>query len=743
MKTLIIAEKPSVARDIASALGGDFAKQGTQGSEYFERDDIVISSAIGHLVGLQCPESEDPGYNLQRLPVIPSKFALAALPKTEGQLKLLNRLMSRPDVDLVVNACDAGREGELIFRYIYLYCGCRKAMSRMWLQSMTPASIMGAFADMRPGQELDPLFYAAQSRSEADWLVGINGSRAVSILYEMKMGRKGKNSVGRVQTPVLNIIVEREEAIRNFVAKDYFEVLARFSDGSRKYTAKWIDPAYRADPLNPDHKADRFFDRSKADAIVTKCSGHMPSSVVDVANEIVTPPPKLFDLTTLQREANKKFGFSASDTLKLAQALYEKHKVLTYPRTDANALPEDYLETTQTILTRLGQSQLPLAQYALAAVSEVRPDKRIFNNEKISDHFAIIPNGQISSSLSNEEACIYDLVLRRFIAAFHRASRHLQTVRTTLLNGETFRSSGRILAAEGWLAIYGRDVEEEEEPALCTLNPGERLPTAGIAVEKQKTKRPARFTEAMLLGAMETAGAIIDDEELREAMKGRGLGTPATRAAIIEKLLDPEVAYLTREKKLLIPTQKGFDLIQFLRENNLTALTAAKTTGEWEFKFKQMEQNKYPRQTFMAEIQRMSQDIVERVKTCAQNLPPSLQSSQAEASIQVPCPRCQGNLTSDARTISCECGFKVWREIGGLRLSDDQWNTLLSTRELPTTSGFISTRTKKPYSAGLKFSTDFSKVDFVFEERTSGTPGGSPSSAKSTKGPSTTRKSKW
>lgn len=630
MKTLIIAEKPAVGRDIAAALGGGFSKQGTQGSEYLERDDLVISSAIGHLVELQCPESEDPGYDLNRLPAIPTKFQLAPIKRTESQLKLLTKLIARTDIDMIVNACDAGREGELIFRYIYHYCNCNKAMSRMWLQSMTPAAIIEAYTDMQPGHTLDPLFYAAQSRSESDWLVGINGTRAISILHEMQTGKRAKYTVGRVQTPTLYILVEREEAIKNFVTKAYFEIQAEFSGDARRYTAKWTDPSFCPDPQNQDAKADRFFDRAKADAIIAKCRGHIPTSVTDTSKEIITQPPKLFDLTTLQREANKKFGFTAKQTLDLAQILYEKHKVLSYPRTDATALPEDYIETTKATLTRLGQSQLPLAQHALNAVQAVRPDKRIFNNAKISDHFAIIPNGNISTTLTAEEASIYDLVLRRFISVFYPAARYLQTIRTTLLNGETFRSNGRVLADEGWLAIYGRDTEEKEEPALCKLNPGETLPLTTINAIGLKTRPPVRFTEDTLLGAMESAGAIIEDEELREAMKEHGLGTPATRAAMIEKLVHPDVAYCVRQKKLLIPTQKALDLIKFLRDNDLMTLAAAKTTGEWEYKLGKMEKNKYARNDFMADIRQVTHDIVDRVKKCAESLPPLQQQTQPE-----------------------------------------------------------------------------------------------------------------
>lgn len=722
MKTLVIPEKPSVGRDIAAALGGGFSKERKYDIEYLERDDIIIAPARGHLVGLQCPAEHDPGYNLARLPAIPPQFALEPNKGELPRLNLLGRLIARTDVDAVVNACDAGREGELIFRYIAMYHQCSKPMFRMWLQSMTPGAIMTAFTDMEPAHLRDNLAAAAQCRSESDWLIGINGTRAVEVLSEMQTGRRTKTTVGRVQTPVLYLVVERELAIKNFVAKDYFEVQAEFAAGQQRYTAKWLNPEFRPDPQFPDAKADRFFDRQQAEAIASKCRGHQPSSVTDQSTEISTPAPKLFDLTTLQREANTKFGFSASDTLKLAQNLYQTHKVLTYPRTDANALPEDYVQTAQLTLGRIGQSQHALAPHAEAAIPSVRPDKRIFNNAKISDHFAIIPTGLVSQSLNPEEAKLYDLVLRRFIAVFYPPAIHLQTVRTTIVNRETFHSSGRVLASPGWKVIY--DVAEEEDakedaPPLCLLAPGQVLPNTKMNVAALQTRKPARFTEASLLGAMESAGAVIEDEDLRDAMKGRGLGTPATRAPTIEHLLHPDVAYMTRQKKQLLPTQKAFDLIEFLRNNGLMALTAAQTTGEWEYKLLQMEEGKFTREAFMQGIYQMTHNIVDRVKACAATLTPAQQAINAPPTLStILCPCCHNALNSDANTLTCQCGFKLWKTILGIRLTEDQCETLLGTGAHPPISGFKSPKKPRPFSAGLKLADDLSgKVEFVFEDR--------------------------
>lgn len=714
-KILILAEKPSVAQDIAAALGG-FSKQG----DWFEREDAIVSSAVGHLVELACPEAEDPGYDLERLPAIPGRFNLAPVQKTAPRLMMLKKLMARPDVHAVVNACDAGREGELIFRYIYLFCGCRKEMQRMWLQSMTAPAIKAAFVKLRPGRELDGLFNAAQSRSEADWLLGINGTRAVSILGTRKTGHITKSSVGRVQTPTLYLIVEREEAIRNFVPKSYLEIHAEFGAKAGNYAAKWIDPAFRPDERNPDARAERLFEKAKADSIVKRCAGKTPTSVSDTTTDVVSGPPKLFDLTTLQRQANKKFGFSASQTLKLAQALYEKHKVLTYPRTDSSALPEDYVDTAKATLTRLGDGGLTVSPFAARAVGMVKFDKRIFNNAKISDHFAIIPTGLISHALSAEEARIYDLVCRRFVAAFFPPAKYLQTVRLTIVEQETFKCSGRVLVEEGWLAVYGQEVDDKDEPALCVVAEGELPANRSMTVVALKTKPPARFTEDTLLAAMESAGSAIEDEELREAMKDRGLGTPATRAPTIEGLLSatdsrgrPIEPYIVREKKALAPTDKAFGLIAFLRENELMALASPVTTGMWEFKLREMEQGKFSRRDFMAEITAQTREVVDRVRAAAKDLP----AAQPKKPIGASCPKCQKAIVADDKTFSCECGFKIWREIAGRVLTELEGEQLIAAGALPALSGFISSK-KKPFSAGLKLSSDLSgKVEFVFEER--------------------------
>lgn len=715
MKSLIIAEKSSVAGDIAKALGDGFKRERIYDSTYLERDDLVIASAVGHLVEILCPEEDDPGYDLARLPAIPKRFALGPIERTQNQLKMLGKLLHRKDIDLVINACDAGREGELIFRYIIAYHQCRINLGRMWLQSMTPASIMSAYADVRPAQEFDDLFWAAQSRSEADWLIGINGTRAISILYEMKTGQRRKYSVGRVQTVVTVLVVDRDEAIKKHVPRPYYEIHAKFSDGDRSYTAKWVNTRITAKPDDKDARADRFFDKAAAEAILARCQGHMPSSVKDISTDVVTNAPKLFDLTTLQREANKTFGFTAKRTLDLAQSLYDQ-KIITYPRTDADALPEDYIQTTITTLGKLASHGGPLAPHAEAAIPNVKPDTRVFNNAKISDHFAIIPSGQPAAGVTGDYLKLYEMIAKRFVAIFHPPAIHQRTVRETIVNGEMFRRTGNVLAQEGWLLVAGKQVakdedEESENGALCRLQPGEILPLQSLSIPPNlKTKAPKPYTEDTLLSAMETAGQHIENEEEREAMKNKGLGTPATRAGIIEKLVDEKTGYLVRDKKNILSTDKARDVVAFLRANEFHSLLSAKTTGEWEYCFKLMEKGQYRRDQFMQQIEVATRELVDRARMSAGNLPPP----PPQSTMAISCPKCAQPLQATQWAYQCGCGVKLSREICGKRLTDEQIKTLAEEKSLPKISGFVS-KAKKPFSAGLRLAADLSgKVEFDF-----------------------------
>jgi DNA topoisomerase-3 len=541
-KALIIAEKPSVAADIARVLGG-FAKQG----DYFESDAYVLSSAVGHLVEIAAPEQYEVKrgkWSFAHLPVIPPEFDLKPIEKSAERLKLLTRLIKRKDVDALINACDAGREGELIFRLIVQHAKARQPIRRLWLQSMTPGAIREGFARLRDDTQMLPLADAARCRSEADWLVGINGTRAMTA-FNSRDGGFYLTTVGRVQTPTLAIVVEREERIRKFLPRAYFEVKATFGAKAGTYEGRWFDPAFQRNPADADLRPERIWDEAKARAIVAACEGK-PGTVSEESRPSTQAAPALFDLTSLQREANGRFGFSAKTTLSLAQALYEKHKVLTYPRTDSKALPEDYVGTVHQTMEMLGDVP-PYGQFSRQVLKNdwIKPgNKRIFDNSKISDHFAIIPTLLAPKALSDAEQKIYDLVVKRFLAVFFPSAEYRITTRITTVEMHAFKTEGKVLVNAGWLAIYGReavvetkaaagkdkDAEEASSGTLVAVEPDEVVRTDAIEALALATRPPARFNEATLLSAMEGAGKLVDDEDLREAMGTKGLGTPATRA---------------------------------------------------------------------------------------------------------------------------------------------------------------------------------------------------------------------
>src|SRR5262245_45630697 len=534
-KALIIAEKPSVASDIAKALGG-FKKQ----EEFFESDQYVLSSAVGHLLTLVVPpgvEAAKGKWSFKNLPVIPPHFDLEPIEKSQSRLRVLAKLIKRKDVDGLINACDAGREGELIFRNIVRYTKAKQPIQRLWLQSMTPGAIRDGFAALRADKDLQPLADAAVSRSEADWLVGINGTRAMTA-FNSKSGGFFKTTVGRVQTPTLAIVVEREHKIRKFIPRDYWEVIGTFTAEAGEYTGKWFDEKFVRPEKDGDQdlKADRLWEREKAESIRENCLGK-PGIVTEESKPTTQLSPPLYDLTSLQRDANSRFGFSASNTLKIAQGLYERHKVLTYPRTDSRALPEDYGPTVRSTLQMLATTSYgPLADTILKN-DWVKPNKRIFNNAKISDHFAIIPTTEAPKGMSEPEQKLYDMVTKRVLAIFYPAAEFLDTTRITRVESEPFKTFGKVLVTPGWLAVYGKEAQTEDTPTLAPVKPNEQVKTKEIEVKQSQTKPPPRFTEATLLSAMEGAGKLVEDEELREAMREKGLGTPATRASIIEGLI--------------------------------------------------------------------------------------------------------------------------------------------------------------------------------------------------------------
>lgn len=593
-KTLIIAEKPSVAKDIAKALGG-FQQVNR---DYLEREDLIVSSAVGHLCQVDVPEAQ----SYPPLPIIPAQFSIVPIEKAKPRLNMLRDLIKRSDVARVVNCCDAGREGELIFHLLYSNIGVKKPTYRMWMQSMTADAIRTAFNKMEPSENYARLLDAALCRTEADWLIGINGSRALGRLLRKAIGDAQVSSVGRVQTPTLALMVHRELEIQNFKPRDYFEVHGKFQAKAGEYAGKWQRSSKT--PAGDEQQDTRFkiSTREAAQAILDKCRVAPSIRVEEKSKPVLKSAPNLFDLTTLQREANKRFGFSAMETLKLAQSLYETHKVTSYPRTDSSALPEDYLGTVERIMNDF--TGTPYNGYSKVVLGNgwIKPNKKIFNNEKISDHFAIIPTGQQPASLSDAEAKIYDLVVRRFIAVFFPAAEYLKTTRTTFVGDEEFYSMGNVLKAPGWLQVYGADPESDSaEASLTAIAPGEPVKLTGAEIKALKTTPPKRYNEATLLSAMEHAsGEILDDDDAKKAMSEKGLGTPATRAAIIEGLIEKN--YVGRDGKQLKPTERALFLVPLLEKIGLALLTSAKTTGEWEHKLALMDKGQYHRPTFMAEI---------------------------------------------------------------------------------------------------------------------------------------------
>lgn len=696
-KQLIIAEKPSVALDISRALGG-FTRQG----DYFESDEYVISSAVGHLLELAVPEEFEVKrgkWSFANLPTIPPHFTLNPIEKSADRLRLLAKLIKRKDVTGLINACDAGREGELIFTYVAQHTKTAKPVKRLWLQSMTAQSIRDGFMRLRSSEEMSGLREAAMCRAESDWLIGINGTRAMTA-FNSKSGGFHLTTVGRVQTPTLAIVVEREARIRAFKPRDYWEIEGRFGVSAGEYAGRWLDEKFKKSESDEHANAHRLWDKAQADAIRAKCEGK-PGIVEEESKPSTQMSPPLFDLTSLQREANGRFGFSARTTLQIAQALYEKHKVLTYPRTDARALPEDYVGTVPGILGALPDVYSPFATEIIKR-GWVKPNKRIFNNAKISDHFAIIPTGTAPKSLTEAEHKIYDLVVKRFMAVFYPAAEYLITTRITRVEGEAFKTEGKVLVAPGWLAIYGKEAAGEGEEASGSLVPvtsGEGASTEEVTVKANQTKPPARYNEATLLSAMEGAGKLVDDEELRAAMAERGLGTPATRAQIIENLIAE--TYMLREGRELIPTAKAFSLITLLKGLGITELASAELTGEWEYKLSQIEKGQLSRAKFMSHIESMTRDIVDRAKTYDSDTIPG-----DFGILKAPCPKCGGLIRETYKKFQCsDCDYSLWKIVAGRQFEPEEMETLLTTGRVGPLIGFRN-KMGRAFNAEIRLNED-------------------------------------
>ncbi len=764
MKTLVIAEKPSVAQDIVRALtplAGKFEKH----DEHFENEKYVVTSAVGHLLEIQAPEEFDVKrgkWSFAHLPVIPPHFDVKPMDKTKTRLNAIVKQAKRKDVNAFINACDAGREGELIFRLIQQYSKVKLPVQRLWLQSMTPQAIRDGFNALRSDKQMLPLADAARCRSEADWLVGINGTRAMTA-FNSRDGGFFLTTVGRVQTPTLSVVVEREEKIRKFISRDYWEVHATFCAQAGDYNAKWFDPEWKkaaanaaagnVDESDVELKADRLWTEREAQAIADAVRGQK-ASVTEESKPSTQASPLLFDLTSLQREANGKFGFSAKTTLSIAQSLYERHKALTYPRTDSRALPEDYVPVVKQTFEMLADSGMRhLAPYAVTALkgNYLKASKRIFDNAKVSDHFAIIPTLLAPHGLSEAEQKIYDLVARRFMAVFFPSAEYQITTRITTVVaaapgrpkqgtapsggseahgvasvgahlGHSFKTEGKVLVKPGWLAIYGKEAQGEVPDGddksagnLVPVNPGELVNTQTVEPKALKTRPPARYSEATLLGAMEGAGKTIEDDELRAAMHDKGLGTPATRSSIIEGLIAEK--YMLREGRELIPTAKAFQLMTLLRGLGVEELSKAELTGEWEYKLAQMEHGKLSRESFMAEIAAMTERMVKKAKEYDRdNIPGDY------ATLSAPCPNCGGIVKENYRRYTCTgktgavegCGFSFGKTPAGRTFEVAEVEQFLRDKKIGPLDGFRS-KAGWPFTAEMVIKFDEESKNYKLE----------------------------
>ena len=740
-KTLVIAEKPSVAQDIVRALtpvSGKFDKE----ADHFENERYVVTSAVGHLVEIKEPEAYEVKrgkWSFAHLPVVPPHFDLAPIDKGKARLQAVVRQIKRKDVTDLVNACDAGREGELIFRLILQYAqGARgrldKPVRRLWLQSMTPQAIREGFEQLRSDEQMLGLADAARSRSEADWLVGINGTRAMTA-FNSRDGGFFLTTVGRVQTPTLSIVVEREEKIRRHVPRDYWELRATFVADAGAYEGRWFDPAWKKNPDDAEQRADRLWDGARAQAIAYACRG-LPARVTEESKPSTQSSPLLYDLTTLQREANSRFGFSAKTTLSIAQALYEKHKAITYPRTDSRALPEDYVAVARKTFAMLAggdgeagdASHLPgplrdLAAHARKGLAEgyVKPNRRIFDNAKVSDHFAIIPTLEVPGHLTEVEAKVYELIVKRFVAVFYPPAEYQVTTRISTVTAadgtaHAFQTNGKVLVNPGWLAVYGKEATDEEG-SLVAVRPGEPVDTESVEVRALQTRPPARYNEGTLLSAMEGAGKLIEDEELRDAMADKGLGTPATRAAIIEGLILEK--YMFRDGRDLVPTAKAFQLMTLLRGLGVEDLTRPELTGQWEHQLAEMEHGRLPRERFMAEIAKMAERIVRKAKEYDRDTIPG-----DYATLSVPCPNCGGVVRENYRRFACTgpagradgegCGFSITKIPAGRAFEIAEAEAFLRDRRIGPLEGFRS-KAGWPFTAEMRLVRDEELANWKLE----------------------------
>ncbi len=667
-KTLVIAEKPSVGKDLARVLPGPFEKKtgsADKTERYLEGPEHVVSWAVGHLVQLADPETYDEKYKKWRmadLPIVPSKFKLVVRDeRSQKQMTVVRQLLKRDDVTQVINACDAGREGELIFAYLFEQAHAKQPVKRLWLSSMTADAMRDALANLRDAAELAPLEEAARSRSEADWIVGMNATRAATI--RLRSSFDGAVSLGRVQTPTLAIIARREEEIRAFVPEPYWLVDADFeASGSRGYEGRFHDGAQ-----------PRIATAAAAQAVVDAVRGQRGAITKLEKRKRTEIVPLLYDLTSLQREANTRFGFSARRTLGAAQRCYEEHKALTYPRTSSRYLTSDMVPELKQIAAKVGR----VPEYAKAAAYvgglDLLPLKRVVDDAKVGDHHAIIPTNSEHKldKLSDDDRKIYDMVTRRFLAAFHPPAEWENTRVETTVASYVFRTRGKVLIVPGWRGVYGELTEDEKSAAeedegrdqtLPKLEQGEDVDTTKVESAAKETKPPRRYSDASLLGAMETAGKLVDDEEAREAMKESGIGTPATRAAIIERLID--VGYVERDGRALVATEKGRNVIRLLADH---PLTSPALTGDWEQRLGKIEEGAETRKKFMADIAKFAGETVGVLDT-------TLKDVKIPRANLGPCPVCGHDIIENRKGYSCwgredpGCGFVIWKSKAGKTL---------------------------------------------------------------------------
>jgi DNA topoisomerase-3 len=697
-KTLVIAEKPSVGRDLVGVLPGAF----TKGEGYLEGPDHVVTWAVGHLVQLADPDEYEERFKKWRmadLPIVPEHFKLVVRDeRSKKQMNVVKRMLGRDDVDAVVNACDAGREGELIFAYLYEKSGSRKPVQRLWLNSMTKRAIKEAFGELRPGADFAPLEEAARSRSEADWIVGMNATRAATI--RLRSSFDGAVSLGRVQTPTLAILARREEEIRAFRPEPYWLVDAEFDpvqNGPRVYEGRH----YAGN--NP-----RLKTAAEARAVVAACEGQTGAITKLEKSERKDRPPLLYDLTSLQRDANSRHGFSARRTLAAAQRLYEEHKALTYPRTNSRYLTGDMVAEIKPIAQLLG-SRSEYAQASRYVVGlDVLPLGRVINDAKVTDHHAIIPTRAEShpvDKMNDDDRRIYDMVVRRFLAAFHPEAVFENTRIETTVADHVFRTRGKLMLVPGWRGVYGEeadapqadrsDDDEDREQQLPKLVRDEQVAVKEVASDEKETKPPRRYTEGALLAAMETAGKLVDEEELREAMKDSGIGTPATRASIIERLL--QVGYIERDARALVVTEKGLNVVRLLGEH---PLTSPGLTGDWEHRLAKIESGQDSRKAFMGDIVKFTESTVGELDT-------KLKDVRIPRANLGPCPVCGRDIVENRKGYSCwsredpGCGFVIWKSKTGKQLPVAVARELIKTGQTERAVTGFKGRSGKSFRARL------------------------------------------